>query len=63
MTFTLITRLIDRLIKYENHLIFIMIVIFTSVHFYFMYNSYFIGYKRLIEIWYAIFKFIEYSLF
>ena len=63
MTYTLITRIKDGLIEYENHLIFIMIVIFTSVHFYFIYNNYLMGYKRFIEIWYAILKFIDYSIF
>lgn len=63
MSFISITRVKQALITNEFHLIFIAIIFFSVAHFYFMFDSYMSGYKRFMEIWYAILKFTGYLLF
>ena len=48
---------------FEKDILFFVIVLFTSVHLYFILNHYLAGYNRFTEIWYAIYRFLGFLLF
>ena len=47
---------------FEKHILFLVIVLFTSVHLYFILDHYLAGYKRFTEIWYAIYRFLGFLI-
>jgi hypothetical protein len=49
--------------NFEKHILFFVIVIFTSVHLYFILHLYLAGYDRFVEIWYAIYHFLGFLIF
>ncbi len=48
---------------FENHILFLVLVLFTTAHLYFILHLYLAGYNRFTEIWYAIYRFFGFLLF
>lgn len=46
----------------EVHLLFMILVLFTTLHLYYVLPLYLSGYKRFIEIWYAVYSLIKFTV-